>query len=532
MAEHGQVLNYNGDRVEQSSSLLHSLLLALLAAASPAHLPLFGSLFAMAMGLATLCLAQRLAARIEDRAALYAPWLVALTPCVLFWSFGKLETSLVMALYLVWILAHGSAFAADARFKRTLCLCCVDLLVIAVRPEAVMVITAALLCAGLWLAVVNKTGERRESFVPWVLSALALALASTLFFTVHYLYFGLLFPQPVYAKIKLAGFMGMLHNMRQGVGYLATYPVNVLLLLLALLFALYAVAQAVRGRKQASIHAGLGISLLLGQVSFILFSGGDWMLGARFFAPAAPIAAVLISAGLSSASRAGMRRASAAVLVLALVVSGVQILREHSLAMPAWRCSNDPFLFDSRDYSWFEKNNRVHRRDIVTAEVMKLLVRKLRQSGLDRVNIWTGQMGFVAYHLTRENEGHLRFVDRFGLTDRYLTRCSCVEQVPRVLLGMDMRYGVYARLAHCIHKTCGVPEPDIIYDLCYQSFVLPQELEAVAALGYTPVFFQDGSVDSGSTLLPGRPLPADAFILIRNKLLPKLGWNTPHPGAF
>ena len=44
LKEHGQILNYNGERVEQSSSLAHVLLLALLGAVTRVSLPTLGPL--------------------------------------------------------------------------------------------------------------------------------------------------------------------------------------------------------------------------------------------------------------------------------------------------------------------------------------------------------------------------------------------------------------------------------------------------------------------------------------------------------
>ena len=62
-ARFGEIVNYNGDRIEQSSSLLHVLGLAVIAKLTSLPLPTIGGLGSILCGALTLIYTQKLAAR-------------------------------------------------------------------------------------------------------------------------------------------------------------------------------------------------------------------------------------------------------------------------------------------------------------------------------------------------------------------------------------------------------------------------------------------------------------------------------------
>src|SRR3954469_16024318 len=64
LAEHGQILNYNGVRLEQSSSLSLVVVLAILYKLLPLSMPTIGFLTSMAFGMLTVLLAERAARRL------------------------------------------------------------------------------------------------------------------------------------------------------------------------------------------------------------------------------------------------------------------------------------------------------------------------------------------------------------------------------------------------------------------------------------------------------------------------------------
>src|SRR5206468_8102680 len=77
LANFGRIVNYNGEAVEQSSSLLWVLCLGLFAFISRLSVPLLGPLLSIAGGALAIWISSRLAARIGGRVQTYAVLLAA-----------------------------------------------------------------------------------------------------------------------------------------------------------------------------------------------------------------------------------------------------------------------------------------------------------------------------------------------------------------------------------------------------------------------------------------------------------------------
>ena len=97
LSSSGEFLNYNGARIEQSSSLLHVLTLAVLHRVTSLSLPTLGVLIGLTCGALTVAMTQRLAGLIDQRLSLPAGFLIALSTPVLYWSMGGLETTMAAA---------------------------------------------------------------------------------------------------------------------------------------------------------------------------------------------------------------------------------------------------------------------------------------------------------------------------------------------------------------------------------------------------------------------------------------------------
>ena len=108
LSEHGQVCNYNGELVEQSSSLLHVLLLGGLHSIFGGDLVLLNAILLLLASIGTLYMAWLLARKwvisangptlagmTEARTAL-VPLLLSLTGIFAYWSWGKLDTALAV----------------------------------------------------------------------------------------------------------------------------------------------------------------------------------------------------------------------------------------------------------------------------------------------------------------------------------------------------------------------------------------------------------------------------------------------------
>src|SRR4051794_6793825 len=103
LAEHGQILNYNGVRLEQSSSLSLVVVLALLYKLLPLSLPTVGYLTSLSAALVTMLLAPRIAGRMGlfARAGIVAT--IGTVGCFGYWATSGMETPLVTASAL-WVI--------------------------------------------------------------------------------------------------------------------------------------------------------------------------------------------------------------------------------------------------------------------------------------------------------------------------------------------------------------------------------------------------------------------------------------------
>ena len=106
LASFGTILNYNGLPVEQSSSLLHVILLALLHRITGVDIVLVAYLSAIAACFLTLFAARQLLRALGNGAIrageeIAVVWLVATHAYLLYWSLSGMETTLVACLVLL-----------------------------------------------------------------------------------------------------------------------------------------------------------------------------------------------------------------------------------------------------------------------------------------------------------------------------------------------------------------------------------------------------------------------------------------------
>ena len=96
LANFGQILNYNGDRIEQSSSLLQVALLAAFARITGLEIVTLGHLSSIVFGVASVAFTFTLVTKAANRTAGFAAAiLTAMSPYFVYWSFGGLESTLV-----------------------------------------------------------------------------------------------------------------------------------------------------------------------------------------------------------------------------------------------------------------------------------------------------------------------------------------------------------------------------------------------------------------------------------------------------
>jgi D-alanyl-lipoteichoic acid acyltransferase DltB (MBOAT superfamily) len=86
LVEFGELVNYNGERVEQSSSLVHVLLLAILFAVTSIPLPVLGYLVAIFSGLACIVAGERLCRQLNSTPVFMSLLVLATSPYMVYWS--------------------------------------------------------------------------------------------------------------------------------------------------------------------------------------------------------------------------------------------------------------------------------------------------------------------------------------------------------------------------------------------------------------------------------------------------------------
>ncbi len=325
LSRFGKVMNYNGVAIEQSSTLLHALILAAAHRLSGINMIVLGRLSAMVFGVAAVLLVQRLAARIDRRLAMPAGLLTASSAYFAYWSFGGMEATLC-ALLAVWIVLLFGDYVATPNERlfsaRLIWIAFVMLLFLLVRPEQPLVLFS-MLAGAVTLAIWKREPVRRV----FVLAFIAVFLVAAIF---HWRWhtFGSLFPQPVSAK---SGSLSM-HTFAVGLRY---YRKHILFQPGVLLFVIVAVTGAVRAWREKNPYLIFALLFLISSGAFVLLAGGDWMEAGRFFVPLFPLAALFVAFALSRWSLTSAR-VGAAVIVLGQLSAIYFLAARDSTAVPIW----------------------------------------------------------------------------------------------------------------------------------------------------------------------------------------------------
>ena len=290
LSKYGQIVNYNGDRIEQSSSLLYTVLLAILTKLSRIDLPALGVISSVACSILTIGLLGPLS-KLTDVPKTSSRLLLATATPFVYWGFGGQEASLASASILLFMVAY-LRFIATKRIADALFVMFAVSMYMTVRPEAVFVIVLFLLGMASIRLFLRESPKGDFHVIAMVVGLFALLACWRL------IYFGSLFPQPIAAKI--GSNISLLHSARIGLNYLGRsmrqYPVFVLLL-----FPGYTFVSKLKGLE---IFKSRGIPIFVfsfAYLLFVVFSGGDWMEGARFVVPVLPlliVASFMLAGGL------------------------------------------------------------------------------------------------------------------------------------------------------------------------------------------------------------------------------------------
>lgn len=501
----GQVLNYNGERVEQSSSLLQVMLLALAAKVLPLKMVTLGKLSSIFFGAASIGILNLLATKIKNGTAWVPVTLfAALHPYFMYWSFGGLETTIASFTGMLAILFMGDYLKSGRIVKSAAAMS----LFILVRPESPLIL-GCILFGAAGIGVISPAWNQILPRLWKLLGAYLFIFSGVVLF--RYLYFGSLFPQPVSAKTD--------HAIRDVIGNGIGYVMKNLWgsgwdqrILLFVFISGMAFAFITLFKKQ-NPHILLSLLYITGYIAFAILVGGDWMEGGRFLVPFIPVMVALLPLFIENIPLKRAHLAAAVFFLLLVEVSAlITFTRESSTGMAAFDNVQMKRSFASEKYSWFEFHNRVNMRDVYVIDYMDSLVTTIAKDHTP-VTIMSAQMGMISYHTSRVHFGNVEFIDRAQLTDRKFLSCIISGNTP-----IDASYeNIFANF-DLIEEKCDIPRPDIVFDVG-ASDLTPKML---SEYGYVLAFTQDGEVRGKNGWLEGYVVKGWQLVGVREDLFKKL----------
>jgi len=513
LAERGEILNYNGLRLEQSSSLSLVLLLAALSAATPWPLPLSGYLTSLAGAALGALVAARLAPRmgLRSRAGVVAAVLTA--PSFAYWATSGMETPW-LPFAALWFVDELTAPDAGHRRAHGLRLALAALLFAGVRPEAPLLL-GGLSLGHLALAAFARRprGEAARALGEAARGAGIGLAAIAAVFGFRKLYFDAWWPHP--ALVKAGGF-----DPFEGAWYLWDAALNAGAFPLLLFLAGAALVAARLARRRADGAAALVTALGAGQLAFVVASGGDWMTGGRFFAPAVPALVLVGFVALEALAReTRTRRLLVGAYCLSNVLFTVQLLhRGLSEGNALWQLRGAVERVEAHiapsPIASVELWNRIHRRDAPVIDELLAIADAIVASVPDRrIHVITGQAGMIAYHLVARHPDRINLLDLWSLTDRQLMDCFPPGEIETsrwgTLIGTWRPFAEHRE----IEARCGLPLPDVFFN----ADVEPHMPKQFAELGYEILYHQVGHLGDAEGFFPTW-YPADGFIAVKREV--------------
>lgn len=550
LLQFGEIINYNGERIEQGSSPGHILLLTVASAVSRLPAPYIAVPVSIASGLMLLLLLNSFNSFFDRRAVNYALLITATAFPFTYWSFSGLETSTYTFALTFFCILVSKISRNRTTVREYLFLFPVLLALQLLRPESFFVIGLSI--GILWILKVAR--ETRESGMASTLFQKVFVSDFTRFasFTIlvdiaafislacfRYFYFGSIFPQPVISKVS-GVFPGLHSGLRiiPGGKYIFEFFSQNFILMgavaasVSIVLLIFASRNSAEGASQQDGPADILIAVSISQFTFILLSGPDWMEGFRFIVPIVPALAML--AGIffyrNCKKRRNIEIPQIIVLVLIQSIGFGLFVANSSSAIPLWATRNNIVekIPGAQDYSWFTRANTHHLRDIPLTEELNNTIESLKSVIDGRpIVILSYQAGFVMYHVAKEHFGAIQFIDLAALVDDTLTSCAPLRKVTRKLRNESAKkYGLGHMdvSRHLIQKsntaeTCFSPRPDIIYTMGGEMRFSPEFQE----LGYELAFDNGGTIalETGNKTFYGQ-------YLVDRDLFQRAGLDSQH----
>ena len=461
-ADTGQYANYNGDRIEQSTSVLYALILGVLSWLSGVDAATIGPITSFAF----LLIGYVMAAIFLHFTGLNKSALLAFFSIpMLYWSLSGMENTLylllLLALCLTFFLALDAGDQNNARSFWTFVVSLLSCALTLTRPEFIFVIILAIFLFIIWGTLGFRL--RVVSIIP-ILSGVALAILLRLAAGFD------LFPNTVYAK---QSDINLLNDIKGGLHYLIRTawlsPVSSLLALFGFLWAMWTVISGKMSEDHKYIIKFL-LCLTFALSMFPVISGGDWMEAGRFLA-----VPIILStfAGFATLSR------NVGVTLSLVLVAGL-LLDTFRAASHSW--GGIPYLrlydYSAENYtpSPLEAHNVIHARDLSFIDkALPALQNAADTSG--RIVVASIQAGMVPYYLKNSLGEDFYFVDLVGLSTNHVIPCRG---------GIGWGYDPYADILSL--EQCTGVEFDFVYDLDGHGW---SRLKHLLSIGCSEVFREE-----------------------------------------
>lgn len=523
LAHMGEIVNYNGQAVEQSSSLLQVVVLAITHGVSGIDIVTLGHVSSIVFGAASLPLTYVFARRLHPAAGPPATMMTAVCGSFVYWSFSGLEATLAAFCVLWCLLAFDDLLRASVVSTWAWGHAAAAVLaLITVRPEMPIVLGCILAGSGAVLIWTDaRTSQKQRLGALLGLSAL---LVGGLLLG-RYLAFGRIVPLPVVAKassLSVGRTLSGLHYfyemlLRPGGLRVGITPLGLLVIIggvasVGVLFRQFLLPDE-REDETRRIATLLGGSFLLAYLSFIVLAGGDWMKAGRFTVPVVPIVSAFVAAGSALLiTESKMRTGVFVVTVMISLLSAINISITRSTGVSVFdRAEYERTLAaglkDMAPLSWFEVHKRIHAKDAPLAEKIGRIVEVLRRRD-ENIVVLSEQAGMVFYKLARTYK-NIEFVDLRGLTTTQLHGCGVAGGT----------YGLHFRQKYESAVECSAQEVDIIYGL---GEIRRQKL----ASGFEVVYRQKGDLRMQGSMFPGEKARGHQYVAVQRELVHEYDLST------
>jgi hypothetical protein len=502
-AESGRIINYNGEALEQSSSLLHVLALGAIHKVAGWNLPDLNFVFILCCGMGCLALGRVLAPRMGISDPL--GWGIAMGGQAVFayWAMGGLDGALAGLCWLLFACACGGYLEKGGR-RQGIGVFLGACLVVLVRPEGILVGVGAVLALLLLRIAAGNADKVTVSRLLVVLCMMAAVAGALMAWRLWHS--GSWMPQPVMAK---AGGMGW-ERAWGGLRYVGRETLRHPELGFLWVGLLVAGVAMVKGRH-ANITLQLAWTIAVSGLAFVVLTGGDWMENGRFLVPFVPLACLILAARLEGLPR--MAGKCLMIVWIGVSIAGLVLTARHNgTGYSPLLMRENPYWGAAAGRPFTERYNRVHLRDVQPFAALKAAVQEVQTREGRPAVVLSQQAGMMAYYLAAECPSQFRFMDLVGLCTKDFTDCPVTSGRGNFNGGLNMDLVYFFDDLAKLQSGCGIEKPDIVYGLDDPKGSLFMH---VLGQGYRLAYLQDGLMPMGGTWFPGLEIEAVEFIVVR-----------------